>query len=292
MRIKRLVLSSVSPSTTYKKNNKLFAQKYHSKVKLVSTSNLDEKKTFILAVNSNERKEFISYTIEHHISKSVVFHAHDGSEALFKIENVPPHVCIIEGSLPKKNGYEVIEYLLSKDYGKHIAYIILSEIPDKEFFVDEVVTGQVQFLRPDTDEINLLSTLSRALNFVAQSDDSEYKLHFLAPNEILFNEGDEAQSVFILKTGKLDVYITADGNKKMIAQIIAGEFVGEMAYFNADKRSATVQAISDCELIEIPIGKLDMVLFSKPAWAKALMQTLTKRIKNANSLVKNILKKD
>lgn len=258
----------------------------------MSTSNLDEKKTFILAVNSNEQKEFISYTIEHHISKSVVFHAHDGSEALFKIENVPPHVCIIEGSLPKKNGYEVIEYLLSKDYGKHIAYIILSEIPDKEFFVDEVVTGQVQFLRPDTDEINLLSTLSRALNFVAQSDDSEYKLHFLAPNEILFNEGDEAQSVFILKTGKLDVYITADGNKKMIAQIIAGEFVGEMAYFNADKRSATVQAISDCELIEIPIGKLDMVLFSKPAWAKALMQTLTKRIKNANSLVKNILKKD
>lgn len=258
----------------------------------MTTTTLDEKRTFILALSSPERREFVANTIEHHISKSTVFYANDGTEALFKIENVPPHICLLEGNLPKKNGYEVVEYLLSKDYGKDIAYIILSEIPDKEQFVDEIVTGQVQFLSPNTDEINLLSVLSKALNFAAQSDKSEYKLHFLAPNEILFQEGDEAHSVFILKSGKLDVYLSAEGVRKNIAQITAGEFVGEMAYFNADKRSATVQAISDCELIEIPIGKLDMVLFSKPAWAKALMQTLTRRIKNTNSLVKNILKNE
>lgn len=258
----------------------------------MTTTNLDEKKTFILAINSQAKRDFIAHTIEQHISKSKVFLAQDGSEALFKVENVPPHICIVDGDLPKKNGYEIVEFLLNKEIGKYISYIIFSEIPDKEQFVDEIVTGQVQFLSPNCDEVNLLSSLSRALNFVAQSDDSEYKLHFLAPNELLFNEGDEAHSVFILKTGKLDVFITNEGNKKMIAQITSGEFVGEMAYFNADKRSASVQAISDCELIEIPIGKLDMILFSKPAWAKALMQTLTKRIKNANSLVKNILKKD
>lgn len=258
----------------------------------MTATHLDEKKTFILAINSQEKRDFIARTIEQHISKSISFLAQDGSEALFKVENVPPHVCIVDGDLPKKNGYEVVEYLLNKDIGKTIAYIIFSEIPDKEQFVDEIVTGQVQYLSPNCDEINLLSSLSRALNFVAKSDDTEYKLHFLAPNEILFQEGDVAHSVFILKSGKLDVFIGHGESKKNIAQIIAGEFVGEMAYFNADKRSATVQSVSDCELIEIPIGKLDMVLFSKPAWAKALMQTLTRRIKNANSLVKNILKSE
>lgn len=253
---------------------------------------LDEKKTFTLAITSPEKKDFIAGIIEKHISKSTLFFAGDGSEILFKVESFPPHVCILDGELPKKTGYEVVEYLISKEIGKNIAYIIVSEIPDKEQFVDEVVTGQVQFLSTTADENQILSNLSRALNFVAQSDKSEYKLHFLAPNEILFKEGEVAHSVFILKSGKLDVFINSDEMKKNIAQISSGEFVGEMAYFNKDKRSATVQAISDCELIEIPIGKLDMVLFSKPAWAKALMQTLTRRIKNTNSLVKTILKSE
>lgn len=45
---------------------------------------------------------------------------------------------------------------------------------------------------------------------------------------------------------------------------------------------ATVQAIGDCELIEIPMGTLDMVLFSKPAWSKALVATLSRRLKRSN----------
>lgn len=253
-------------------------------------STLDERRTFTVAMTNPVNRVLIANTIEKHIAKSTVFFAEDGSELLFKIESFPPHICIIDGDLPKKPGLEVVDFLLSKDIGKTIAYIIVSPIPDQEHFVDQVVTGQVQFLAPDADDGMIVSNLSRALNFVAQSDKSEYKLHFLAPNDLLFKEGEEAHSVFILKSGKLDVFLDSGENRKNIAQIISGEFVGEMAYFNHEKRSASVQAITDCELIEIPIGKLDMVLFSKPAWSKALMQTLTRRIKHANSFVKNILK--
>jgi CRP-like cAMP-binding protein len=56
-----------------------------------------------------------------------------------------------------------------------------------------------------------------------------------------------------------------------------------MAYINGEPRSANVKATKDCELVEIPIHLLDHVLFMKPAWAKALMKTLSRRIKNANS---------
>ncbi len=62
-----------------------------------------------------------------------------------------------------------------------------------------------------------------------------------------------------------------------------GEFVGEMAYINGEPRSATVKALDLCELIEIPVHLLDHVLFTKPAWAKALMKTLSKRVKAANT---------
>ncbi len=253
---------------------------------------LDERRTFTLAFANPAVKSSIASAIESHIKKTTLFFAEDGSEALFKIESFPPHICILDGALPKKTGFELVEFLLSKDFGKNIAFIIVSEIPDNELFVDQVVTGQVQFLRNPNSEDQIVSNLTRSLNFVAQSDNSEYKLHFLGPKDILFNEGDIAHSVFILKSGTLDVFLTSDSKRKDIAQISSGEFVGEMAYFNHDKRSASVQAVTDCELIEIPIGKLDTVLFSKPAWAKALMHTLTRRIKNSNSLVKTILKKE
>ncbi|MBL7688606.1 MAG: Crp/Fnr family transcriptional regulator, partial [Bdellovibrionaceae bacterium] len=60
------------------------------------------------------------------------------------------------------------------------------------------------------------------------------------------------------------------------------EFVGEMAHINQEPRSASVKALEDCELIEIPNGSLDLVLFSKPAWAQALMRTLSRRLKRIN----------
>ena len=73
----------------------------------------------------------------------------------------------------------------------------------------------------------------------------------------------------------------------LLGTIRPGEFVGEMAHINNENRTATVRAISDCELIEIPNGTLDLVLFSKPVWARALVSTLSKRLKMSNNLLLN-----
>jgi hypothetical protein len=58
---------------------------------------------------------------------------------------------------------------------------------------------------------------------------------------------------------------------------------GEMAYINGEPRAANVIAEGPSELIEIPFERLDHVLFQKPMWSKALMRTLSKRLKNANN---------
>lgn len=255
-------------------------------------SSLDDRRVFMLATSSPQKKEAIAKVIEKHIDKSTCFCAEDGNEALFKIENYPPHICILDASLPKKNGFEVADFLLAQNQWKNLAVIIISPLPDKERLVEQVVTGQLQFLIDPENEEHINTCIARALNFVAQTDTEEYKLHFLVPKEVLFEEGDIAQSVFIVKTGVLNVLLDSQGIRKIIGEVSSGEFVGEMAYFNRDKRSATVEAQTDCELIEIPIGKLDMVLFSKPVWSKALIQTLTKRLKHSNNFVKSILKKE
>ena len=60
------------------------------------------------------------------------------------------------------------------------------------------------------------------------------------------------------------------------------EFAGEMAYINNEPRSAFIEATSDAQLIEVPIELVDKILYKRPAWSKALMQTLSKRLKTAN----------
>ncbi|MGZ3771541.1 MAG: Crp/Fnr family transcriptional regulator, partial [Bdellovibrio sp.] len=68
----------------------------------------------------------------------------------------------------------------------------------------------------------------------------------------------------------------------MLGEIMPGEFVGEMGHFNHEPRSATVEAITEVELIAIPSGSLESVVFARPSWAKALVKTLSLRLRRAN----------
>ena len=246
---------------------------------------IEHKRIFLIGFSNPKTAEICKNLIEKHISNSTIFKAVDGQDVLFKANNMIPHVAIIEVDLSKINGLDCTQQLLEIKTEHPIAVIIVSEIPDREHFVDEVVVGQVQFLKSLEDENLLSRCISKALNHVSFDCNSTYQMKFLAQKEILFLEGQEASSVFVVKKGELAVIKNHDKDPVVLGKVSLGEFVGEMAHFNSEPRSATVQALTDCELIEIPMGTLDMVLFSKPAWAKALVETLSRRLKKSNSFV-------
>jgi CRP/FNR family cyclic AMP-dependent transcriptional regulator len=249
---------------------------------------LEDKRIFLIATAQSERARIYSQVIQRHINNSQVFTATDGPDALFKMDNLPPHVLITDIDLPKKNGLEVTAAVMKASKFAHTAVILASEIPDTEHFVDEVVTGRVQYLIEVMNEEKLNQSLTKALNFLSAGHAHEYHLKFLASKETLFREGDLAQCVYIVRRGQLlaTKAFSSSGEAlsqpKVLGEILQGEFVGEMAHINSEPRSATVTALTDCELIEIPRGTIDMILFSKPAWSKALVATLSKRLKSSN----------
>ncbi|PWU13364.1 MAG: cyclic AMP receptor protein [Bdellovibrio sp.] len=246
-----------------------------------------DRRVFIVASAIEERRKDITDWINRHIGGAVVFTATDGSDALFKIRNTPPAVLITDFDLPRISGRDVVQTLLRDQSFPDISIIIISELLDEEHFVDEVVTQRVQFFFRHTDELEFSRCLAHALNRIENKSKAEYRLHFLSNGEVLFREGDHAESVFILRRGLMEaVKGSADGGV-VLGKVSTGEFVGEMAHINKDNRSATVVALEDCELIEIPMGTLDFVLFSKPAWASALIKTLSKRLKNVNHALVN-----
>lgn len=246
------------------------------------TPELESKRVFLVASPRPAVHDFTRAVIEGRLFGGTIYSASDGQEALFKASNAAPHVVVLDASLPKMDGFEVAQKLIEAKETSGVSIILISNIPDDERLVDEVVTGQVQFLQDAMSEDDLLRMLSRGLNRVSMADRSTYRLQFLAPDETLFRERDVAKSVYFVKKGKLDVFRQSGKEDRYIGTANPGEFVGEMAHFNSEPRSATVVAKEPCELIEIPCDLFERVLFSKPAWAKALMETLSRRLKQSN----------
>lgn len=245
----------------------------------------DEKRTFVVVAGDSSRQKHLAEKIQQLITNSQVFVAIDAIDAIFKMENAAPHVLVTDIHLVKGDGFTLTEKVLNHSRLSECSVILIADVPDKERFVDQVVTHQVQFLTDLSDEVALATTLSRALNRLTGDSDLTYRLKFLAPYEVLFREGDSAQCVYFVKKGELQAFRGSEQNPHILGQVISGEFVGEMAHINGEPRSATVQAMQNCELIEIPRGTLDSILFSKPSWAKALMATLSKRLKRSNETI-------
>ena len=108
----------------------------------------------------------------------------------------------------------------------------------------------------------------------------------LDPGELLMHEGDDSIEMYYVQSGTLAVFKRKGDMEHQIGTIIAGELVGEMSFLDKHPRSATVKAMTDCELVLVPHEKFEALLNSHPKWFKALIHTLTDRLRKANARVK------
>lgn len=254
----------------------------------MSTSLVD-KKIFLIASASAEKRTWIEEAINAHVNQATIYTAKDGLTALSKLQNAPPHVVITDVDLPKVTKLKVVEHTLASREAETTAIIITGPLPDESQYLDELVTGKIQYFTGSTggDEFN--SMLMKALNFTSKQTQAEFYLRFLAPGDVLLKEGDKAEHVYFVKKGQLQAYKMKESQEVALGKIEYGEFVGEMAYINGEPRNANVKAVTNCELIEVPLGTFEQVLFKRPAWSKALMVTLAKRIKAANQIKKDLV---
>jgi len=94
-------------------------------------------------------------------------------------------------------------------------------------------------------------------------------------------EGETGDEFFVLVEGR--VRVTADdlGATKEIAILEKGAFFGEMAVLNHEKRSATVAALGDIELVRFPRTAVDQVLAAYPAAREMLSKVGVLRSEDA-----------
>jgi len=83
--------------------------------------------------------------------------------------------------------------------------------------------------------------------------------------ELVFNEGDEADAMFIVEIGTVDMVPT--GKELAVVTIGSGQALGEVAFFRRGKRPGSARARETSTLMRIPFDRLEQLLVERPAFA-------------------------
>lgn len=102
----------------------------------------------------------------------------------------------------------------------------------------------------------------------------------LRRGELLVRQGDVAETVYYVLRGKFDVL--RDGNH-LVAEIGAGEPVGEIAFFGGLTRTANVRASRDSDVLELTKDVYAQISASVPALTTAILRSFGRRLAAATA---------
>lgn len=141
--------------------------------------------------------------------------------------------------------------------------------PNKEQLLMRLLSGVDLF--SDFNRLELIGLLSLVQKASFDQD------------ELVFREGERGESLFVLLSGRLEVFRYGSfGDERRIAQLEPGSVVGEMALAESSERSASVRAL----LPSTALGLAQSSLKRRPELAlkiyKNLARLLAQRLRQTN----------
>jgi CRP/FNR family transcriptional regulator, cyclic AMP receptor protein len=99
----------------------------------------------------------------------------------------------------------------------------------------------------------------------------------LRKNQVVYRQGDPANAVFYVQTGKAKVtVISKQGKEAVVAVLGAGDFFGEGCLAGQALRLATVAAMTECAITRITKAEIS-VIHKEPAFAELFISHLLAR---------------
>jgi CRP/FNR family cyclic AMP-dependent transcriptional regulator len=102
----------------------------------------------------------------------------------------------------------------------------------------------------------------------------------------VFHEGDDSDACYVVRSGDLRVTREhSDGRAIALATLSSGDFFGELAMLDGGARSASVETLSDAELLALPAIDMRRVIAAHGEIAAKLIVALTRRLRETNERV-------
>lgn len=110
------------------------------------------------------------------------------------------------------------------------------------------------------------------------------------PGEVIFREDDESGSAYVIEKGQVEVTRQIDGQEVHLARLGEKEIFGEMSLIEERPRCATVKAIEETVVQEIPRSEFSKSVHSDPEIALNLLKVLFERLREANATIMQLQK--
>jgi CRP/FNR family transcriptional regulator len=133
----------------------------------------------------------------------------------------------------------------------------------------ELLSRVPVFASLDADDLRHVAEVSHPRRFAA--------------GEVVFREGDESNTCYVVRSGHARaVREHGDGRQIALATFGPGDIFGELAMFDDERRSATVETTDALEAILILGTDMRRLMLQRPQLAVALAASLARRLRSTN----------
>ena len=214
--------------------------------------------------------ELIAPTVEHLVAANTLIEIEESTHSLFILIGG----CIIGGLL-----FVALDQLIGQGGGylRKTAYIISKSAVERKKFFREILA--------DISKIPIFKSVPPQ---DIQAIIVRLKPRLFHEGEMVFKRGDTAESMFIVRYGKLAI----DSPDHRDIEVTKGAIVGEMALLKHTKRPSSVKAIEETELLVLSADDFNELREKIPEFDEALKNLAAKRIKeNINFLEQDNLER-
>lgn len=111
--------------------------------------------------------------------------------------------------------------------------------------------------------------------------------------ETIIRQGEVGDCMYVIQDGEVEILVESDGGVIPLAVRGEGDFIGEMAIFDRDVRSATVRAKGQVRMLTVDRKNFLRRIHQDPSLAFRIVETMSRRIRELteeNAHLKGALK--
>jgi CRP-like cAMP-binding protein len=97
--------------------------------------------------------------------------------------------------------------------------------------------------------------------------------------ETIIRQGEVGDCMYVIQDGEVEILVESGGGEIPLAVRGEGDFIGEMAIFDRDVRSATVRAKGQVRMLTVDRKNFLRRIHQDPSLAFRIVETMSRRIR-------------
>lgn len=165
------------------------------------------------------------------------------------------------------------------EVGKEAFLKLREKCPNITKLIDEKYINRM--LATQLRRVALFTTLP---DEVIDALKSKVTLHEFNRGDVILRQGEEADSLYLIRAGFVKVRLGADENEKILAYLKDGSYFGEMSLLRGGKRNADIVAVTKVELVRINTTDFQELLGKYPEVGTRLEKVVFKRDEDSKTI--------